>query len=426
MIAAGDDELRFAGDINIVHADLIGSKGFLLNVKLQIVHIQIFEDLNSPFMTGNVVLKDSLNLINSIPFIGQEFFRLEVRTPTFRDENVIINHTFYVYKMSDRERIGDNEVVYTLHFISPEALYDMNLRFSKAFEGTGLEIVEAAFKEGFTTQRKLFLKEDTTNKIKFVACNWSPIKTINYACKNSVSKGRSDYVFFENKYGYNYTSMRNLVEITPVYQKFILTKKTREINEQGQSKRNIEFDYTKIVDFDMPVGFDYMDRTLNGMFSSRLITHDYVTKKYSSVPYNLIEEFENQTTLNKFPVYSTTVARNSGAMVMTEAKHYGIHNGFGDISNTEFKLSRISLLKLSEAFKFNIRVAGRTDYTVGMKIAVTMPTFEPHTIPGDPNNVDKMFSGNYLVSAINHHITPSTHECHMELIKDSLIFNLDA
>ena len=38
--------------------------------------------------------------------------------------------------------------------------------------------------------------------------------------------------------------------------------------------------------------------------------------------------------------------------------------------------------------------------------------------------IDKMHSGNYLISAINHVIDKENHECFMEIIKDSLIFDL--
>jgi len=34
---------------------------------------------------------------------------------------------------------------------------------------------------------------------------------------------------------------------------------------------------------------------------------------------------------------------------------------------------------------------------------------------------DKVFSGKYLITAINHIIKPDGHECRMELSKDSLI-----
>ena len=43
----------------------------------------------------------------------------------------------------------------------------------------------------------------------------------------------------------------------------------------------------------------------------------------------------------------------------------------------------------------------------------------------DMDTTDKMFSGFYLISAINHYITRESHECNMELIKDSLQLNLD-
>jgi hypothetical protein len=39
--------------------------------------------------------------------------------------------------------------------------------------------------------------------------------------------------------------------------------------------------------------------------------------------------------------------------------------------------------------------------------------------------IDKVHSGNYLIAAVNHVITKERHECHMELIKDSMIIDLD-
>jgi hypothetical protein len=140
----------------------------------------------------------------------------------------------------------------------------------------------------------------------------------------------------------------------------------------------------------------------------------------------VVDEFKKHPTLNPYPVFTQNVTRNSGAMVLSEPKHYGIHNGQGDISNTKYALERLSLSKMSEAFKINVTVAGRTDYTAGQVVDIRMPTFEPHKEINDPNNIDRMFSGKYMISAINHVIKTDRHETHMELVKDSLIFNLDA
>lgn len=422
------EKLRFAGDVNLVAVEIIGAKGQFLNIKGLVIEVQIFEDVYSPFITGKIILQDSLDLINHFPFIGQEFIRIEVRTPTFSEDKKIINENFYLYKMTNREQVGDKAVMYELHFISPESIYDSNLRFSKAFEGQGSTIVESVFKSAFVTQKQFAMVENTANKIKFVAANWSPIKTINYVAKcSSNDENRANYVFFENKYGFNFTTLNNIYKTMPVYQNFQLIAKTRDIDERtGRSNKDPELDFTKIIEFEMPVGFDYIERSSSGMFASKLITHDYVTKKYSVKTYNAVDEFKKTPTLNPYPVFSESVARNSNALVMVEPKHYAIHNGFADITNTKNILNRISLLEMSRAFRFNITVAGRTDYTVGQVVNIKMPTFEPHTDPNNPDVFDKMFSGKYMIAALNHVIKTDRHECHMELVKDSLILNLDA
>jgi hypothetical protein len=43
----------------------------------------------------------------------------------------------------------------------------------------------------------------------------------------------------------------------------------------------------------------------------------------------------------------------------------------------------------------------------------------------DADTIDNMFSGNYILSAINHYITRERHECNMELIKDTLMMSID-
>jgi len=420
------NSLRFAGDVNLVNLEIIGSKGQLLDIKGLVVEVHVFEDIFSPFITGRIILQDSLDLINFFPFIGQEFVRVNIRTPTFTEQKKIINETFYIYKMSNREQVGDKAVAYELHFVSTEALYDLNLRYSKAFEGTGSEIVTKIMNTAFVTQKKMAMMEVTTNKTKFVACNWSPIKTINYLTKISANDSRSNYLFFENRYGFNFTTLNHIYQTMPVYQNFQLVAITRIIDPNtGRSIRESNLDFSKIIDFEMPRGFDYIDRTQNGMFASKIITHDYTTKKYSVKNYNAVDEFPKHPHLNKYPVFTQGVARNTSALILSEPKHYGIHNGHGDISNTKHALSRIGLMKMAEAFKFNITVAGRTDYTAGQVVEIKMPTFEPHTSGLDPNSIDKMFSGKYLITALNHVIKTDRHETHMELMKDSLIINLD-
>ena len=83
-------------------------------------------------------------------------------------------------------------------------------------------------------------------------------------------------------------------------------------------------------------------------------------------------------------------------------------------------------MKQAESIKIELTVPGRMDYTVGRVVQVDLNKMAPvkKTDPADKIK-DKMFSGKYLISAINHFITRDKHECKMELIKDSMILDLE-
>jgi len=85
------------------------------------------------------------------------------------------------------------------------------------------------------------------------------------------------------------------------------------------------------------------------------------------------------------------------------------------------------LFKQLEAMKLEIEVPGRCDYTVGQKVNVELTMMEPiKKSDSDADTVDKLYSGNYLIAAVNHYIDRDMHTCHMELVKDSLQKNLES
>ncbi len=226
-----------------------------------------------------------------------------------------------------------------------------------------------------------------------------------------------NYVFFENRDGFYFISLDSLYGANP-YQEFTYDKYTRDKLPQGGDARNIPEDYKRIKEISIPVGFDYMDRISSGMLSSKIISYDVTTKKYTTRNYNMFQRFNEQKHLNKFPVNSDRAVFRSNSFHIRYPKYYGNFNAFGDVTNQKTIQERLSLIKLAEANKLQITVPGRTDYTVGQKVAIVLNKMEPIT-PRDKNTTDKMFSGFYLISAVNHYIDREKHECIMEVIKES-------
>ena len=68
---SSEQAVRFAGDVNISKIKIVTRSGLAQDITAQVINIQIFEDLFSPFITGSLILKESLDLINLFPFAGE-------------------------------------------------------------------------------------------------------------------------------------------------------------------------------------------------------------------------------------------------------------------------------------------------------------------------------------------------------------------
>lgn len=416
--------IRFAGDVSIDKVKIITSKGFYQDISGQVITIQIYEDLFSPFITGSLIVKESLDLVNLFPFAGEEQVEIEISTPSLQRGN--ISGRYYIYKLTDRELIGDRSVVYQLHFISVEAIVDLNKKVSKVFSGKISDIVNTFVTDktyGLESTKKLYV-EPTSNNVKYISNYWTPVQNIMHCVEHSANQNKiPNYVFFENRDGFYYMSLDSLYT-ADVYQNFVYDRYTRDDQNKGGSIRNIQEDYKRITAISIPVGFDYIDRIRSGMLSSRIISYDLTKKTYTAKNYNMFQNFDKQKHLNQNPISSDSSIFRANSLIINSPRDYGNFNGYGDVTNFKTAQQRVSLMKLAEANKLQITVPGRSDYTVGQKINVTLNKIEPFN-KKEEDITDKMFSGNYLISAINHYVDRNKHECHIELVKETLQYNLN-
>jgi hypothetical protein len=284
------EQLRFAGDVNIDRVQIITQRGFYQDVTAQMLTIQIYEDLFSPFISGSIILRESLDLVNLFPFIGEEYIDIDISTPTLKQS--AIKGKYYIYKMSDREVLGDRNVVYQLHFISVEAITDLNKKISRTFGNKVSQLIEPFIKDktiGLESEKSVVI-EETNNNIKYISNYWSPVKNLLFLAENALNTNRTpNYVFFENRDGFYFASLETLYQ-NAVKQEFVYDKFVRDRTASGDV-RNIPEEYKRILEINIPVAYDYMDRIRSGMLASRQISYDVVKKTYSAKNYNAADRF---------------------------------------------------------------------------------------------------------------------------------------
>jgi hypothetical protein len=426
MSAPATETIRFAGDVIIRRLEVVSSANYKVDMTNQLIGIEIYEDIFSPFITMAISIRESQDFINALPLRGEEIINLEISTPTLKNEDQVIKGKFYVYKLSDRQLLTDRNSAYTLYCISYEALYDLNIKQSKAYSGNVGEIVLGFLqKEGFDTIKKINI-EPTKNAIKYISNFWSPVKNINVLTTNAISNsGSPSYLFYESRKGFNFVTLDSLYKQN-VFQKFIKDNYVRD-TDKTISYRNLDRDYQRILDFKVKVSYDALQVTSNGAYASRIYAYDLVKKKLFAKDYNALANFNDTAHLNKNALYTTKKPVSPMNLIFNEIRHFGAWNGFQDTSNINTQQQRNSMLALLRSSVIEISVFGRTDYTIGQKIFVQVPKptiitdKDKDGLDSQSGTVDKTYSGNYIITAINHVINRNSHTCLLELSKESVL-----
>lgn len=420
------EQIKSAGDYQLIDVKIGSARGVIFDVFNFVVDINIFEDMYSPTMSGNITLNDAQDLVNLMPMIGEEKLLITFKTPSMDDQTGLYEQEFYIYKMTDREYSAERAVRYTLHFASFETVRDLNSKISKGFAGNIDVVVTQLLKTELRTEKKINI-EKTKNSTTYVSNFWTPFTNINFLTKRSISleNNAANFMFYETNRGFNFASIDTLLTANPKT-KYIYDNNSRDPNaDGGGSVRDIGEALNRITTAKIDTGFDYMNRIQSGLYKSRLITHEIVTKTYNVQTMTYDDEYKKHNHLNKFPLSTNNLPSKTFAFLDVRPRALENFNNFKTDKMKNWHLKNIMQMAEINAFSIDLTVPGRSDLCVGDVIDVYFYRPTPINAKDQEEQIlDKTFSGRYLISALCHNLNREKHEIHMTVIKDSLIVDL--
>lgn len=414
-MADTSEKINKLGEILVLKAELVAHDNRIVDITAMMGELTLFEDLFSPTMSGSVFIQDALDLVNTLPMMGQEQLLLTLRTPTL---TTAIIKTFYVYKMSARtaqKRVQN----YVLHFCSTELIQSQNTKISKAFSGNISDSVVSIFRDPryLASVEKLYV-DRTKNDYSFIAPYWTPIEAINWLSAKSVNEnGVPNYVFFESNQSFEFVSIDRLIRAEPV-REYVYSDV--DANTVYGADGLLEQKYNIVGRIDTSVTFDYLRNLSGGMLASKLYTFDMTTKNINVSTFDYIDDFAKSSHLDPFPIKADNIARRKLASIYFIEKNNYRTGDFLQQGYKDFFLMRNALMEQMNAFKMNIYVHGRTDIKVGNTIKFKMSEMRQilkNEI--DTTGISDYYSGKYLVTAIKHTIMNGEHSMIMEIVSDS-------
>jgi hypothetical protein len=446
------------GDFIIEELKLVTTTGLEVDLSTVVLGITLFENIFSMTVSGTVAIMDSVNLASHGPLLGQEYLHLKIKTPTFKEENSVIDfskNVFLVHSVSKRQEISPSGVQgFVLSFVSQELVKNQRTKVVQSLVDPWSNIVERMLVNYLDTKKNIIIEESSGVK-KFVAPNIRPLDIIVLGMKQAVSvyKGEPTYLFYENLKGFNFRTLASLYN-EPSLIEYTTSVAGTNLNKHGMI--NVLRDLGTILDYQIVSNNDSLVNFRTGMYASNLITHDILNKSYRTETYNYFDNFGNESHIvggvtegnMEFPLVSELSVQKDGSRVSdfpartfvmptsltgsVDSQHVTPNNTSPYMAYDPHKWIQrrtSQMIQLENALNINITVHGNTLISAGDKVTVNLP-YKAAVKASAGDKFDKFYKGPFIIKNIRHDFnklkSPQKHTMHMNLVKDSLEEKLDA
>ena len=455
--------LQHAGQFVIEDLRLVTTSGLEVNLINSVIGITLFEDIFSMTVSGTIAIMDSVNLSSQGPLLGQEYLHLKIRTPFInKDESTTIDfskNVFLVNSITKRQKLANGVQGVVLSFVSQELIKNQRLKVTQSLTDTWSNIVKKMLidKKYLNTKKKIDL-EPTTGVKKFIAPNVRPLDIIVLGMKQAVAiyKGEPTYLFYETLKGFNFRTLISLYNNAPQmeYTTFVPGTNIIPDGQRGAGTIDIFKDLRTILDYEIISNNDSLLNYRTGMYGSKLITHDIISKSYETKIYNYHDNWENESHIVSgvtegkpdHPLVSHLTITEEGLRVsdfpartfmLPTSLSGGVDSQHTTENNTNpymaydphkwLQRRNSQMIQLDNALQVNIVVHGNTLINVGDKVLLNLP-YTASTKSAKNEQYDKFYKGPFLIKKIRHDFLVTEnpkHQMHMQLVKDSLEEKLD-
>ena len=282
---------RFPGDFRAGEIILYSYGGSQLEISGMTAVVNVYQDLDSAFLSGNLMFIDSVGAVNKLPIIGNEFLEFKFRTPIDAggdEEMNATNHRFQVYEKRSVRSTQNTQAV-ALFFTSIESIRNERLRVSKSFTGSYAEMVDKMVKSDkslLNSKKDLFI-DPTKGVYKYTFPNCRPAEGVRHMTflSEPINYKTPDYMFYENNRGFHFRCLESLYREsgdTSRNRPFVAFIDLLSAFNPNFSTPDVESEspITKPYSFSFNDSYNTLRNTRRGMFGSVTYAHDLIDKKF--------------------------------------------------------------------------------------------------------------------------------------------------
>lgn len=412
-------------DVNIQSIRIFPAGNFLgVDVSKLLVELSYFEDIYSFAVSGYILLKDGVGIIEKMQLSGKETIRIIFGKTKDGPSN--IDKEFRIYSIPDRKPVGNQTTEYIkLYFCSQELFSSEESKVTKSYNGKSVHdiVYDIVSNEMKIRPEKISrLNFERTNGVyNFVIPTLKPFEAISWLCTYAKPLGTgvtgADMLFYETRDGFEFRSLSSIYKNVP-YKTYRYDIKNIDVQTDDQKM-------TSVLDYQFIKDFDSLNEINSGTFINRVIAIDPLSRSVNTTDFKY-DDYKG-TRLNRGDPTDVSEYRNPKAFIklVTSNSNQKVKPTFDifrgnlvpDVFIPETVRNRTAQLALANYTVLKIRVPGDTGLKVGSVI-----NFEvlPLDFSKEKRATNKFYSGKYLVTAVRHIVqSPGVFQTILEITKDS-------
>ena len=449
--------IQYANEFILDECKLFTVGGLELDLSELVSEVNIYEDIFSNSITGDISFTDTNNVMGNAKIVGQEKLSLRLATPDGSDNYTRLNSIdftempFHVFKIAASAQINDNAQGFTISFTTGELVRNGHIRVSQSFKGEPVEdmIKKVVRGDELLKSKKELFYEPTKNNYKLVAPNMRPFDFINMIARISQSNLYSEaapYLFYETVKGYYFRTVDGMMDRKNP--RMIYRETTpNSLNEKGV--QDLVTNLQNIFNYQVVSSTDTLSNSRSGMYASKLLELDFYNKEFNTYEYDYIKDYDKNIHVDehnkygsaKSPVLSEaiddygfklsqypdsvfhmqSIDKSPDNPLMTPMHMEGSEKPYNQM-NTEYWLQtrKSRFAQLSSALTLQVEVPGSTAIQAGDLIGLEILNRTKIT----DEKLDETLTGRYLIRRLHHVFKKGQkqdkHTIHMECIRDTL------
>jgi len=157
-----------------------------------VTDLDIFESLDKPYLTGQVLLLDNENLFEEADILGAE--KIFIRLRSMRKNSEPIQKNFYITKVVSTEKSGDNIQTLALHLIEDIGYISNLININKFYDKPITDLVTIVAREFLG--KEILTASRAKQHVHVVVPNLNPVETLKWITSRATSdRGYPFYIY---------------------------------------------------------------------------------------------------------------------------------------------------------------------------------------------------------------------------------------